>query len=455
MSDTNQSRTDVAAVGSIAFTSPSLTGGDTFAIAGTVSGDGYYYLLVYDTVNRYYVWARGGLGSLLSGMALPQNYVIHYFKVSSNFNVPWPTNVNNMYFVPYNDPGGNDQTGLTNTVMAAVTDNAGAVRLSLQTYSTGSVGVKLNSYDPIGIFSTGNLQVGYHYIFTNAQNTVPNIPVFLEQGLLDGSTTYGGLPYGIGPLAPVATQVQAVIFPLNWWPSNGGLCNAQVTSGPDTANLAYNICDRYRVMVGTTSSFYTNNCTNMTVIRGNTQLTDCAATGGYMYYLPDVDPAQGCGKGWNYTDTYFVDMTDTGITAVANPYGGCYDQTQFCVCTYDTTGKASCTVAARSSDTCKQIRTDPCPNCSNCTKNCSAGQDCSTDQYCPNCKPTCDPSICTPTHNVTWWAWLIIIILAVILLFLLLTVLHKSTKSNLDTNDSKYSEKDHAEPAKKVSEKYI
>lgn len=452
MTDTIQSRTDVAAVGTIANTSPSLNGGDTFAIAGTVSGDGFYYLLVYDNTNRYYVWMRGALGSILSAQPLPSQFQIHYFRACPNFNLPWPFNTNTLYFIPYNDPAGTDQTNLTNTVMSATIDSAGTSRLSLETYSTSSAGVKLNSFDPVGIFNIGNLQVGYHYIFNNAQNAQPTIPLYLEQGILDSTSSYGGIPYGVGSLSITTSSPQAVIFPLNWWPSNGGLCDAMLSETADSANLAYSMCDRFRVMVNTTASFYTNNCTNISTIRGNTQLTDCAVTGGYMYYLPDIDPAQGCGKGWDFANTYFIDMTDTGIVGVANPYGGCYGQTQFSVCSYTgTTGMPTCTVAARNSETCKDVRQDPCPNCSNCTNNCSNGQECTTDQYCPNCKPLCDSDTCPPTHNIPWWAWLIIIILAVILIFLLLTVLHKSTKSTIDKTDNDYSEKDHAKPAKKES----
>jgi len=449
MTDTIQSRTDVVAVGAIAFTSPSLAGGDTFVIAGTVSGDGFYYLLVFDSTNRYYVWMKGGLGSLLSSQALPQGFQIHYFRVGPNFDLPWPGNTNTWLFVPYNDPTGSDQTGLTNTVMAASTDSAGNARLSLETYSSASNGVRVDSFDPVGVFNTGNPQVGYHYNFSNLQGTAVNVPIYLEQGTLDSTSPYGGIPYGVGPLSLSGSIVQAVIFPLNWWPSNSGQCNAQVTETPEIANLAYSMCDRYRVMVGTTSSFYTTNCVNIDTLRGNTQLTDCAVTKGYMYYLPDIDAAQGCGQGWDFQNTYFIDMTETGIVGVANPYGGCYNQTQFCVCTYDTTGKAGCTVAAKNSDTCKQVRADPCPNCSNCTSNCAKGEDCTPSQYCTNCTAVCDASVCPSAHNIPWWVWLIIIILAVILLLLLFTVLHKSTKKDLDKTDTKYSEKDHATPAKK------
>lgn len=423
----NQSRTDVAAVGSMAYNV------DTFVIAGVVNGDPYYYALVYNINTKSYIWMRGGLGTLLSSSQLPQGYAFHFFKTSQNLALGnWPNNTSNLTFTPFNDVAGNDQTGLVGLGLVTTTGS-----LTLANATASFPGINLNSYDPIGIFSTGNVQVGYRYFFDEPQ---PNIPVFLDQGPLPSSSSYGGLPAGLGGQSGIfSSDVSVVFLPTNWWPSNGGLCNTQITPSPSIINLTYSTCDRYRVMVGTDqpAEFYTNYCTSIDSLRGNTQLTDCMITKGYMYYLPTSIPGASCGRPWNFQNDGFLDMTDTFIGAVDNPYGGCYssNNTKFEICTFTAQQNAICVPATKTTDPCENVKSTPCPNCPNCTNNCQAGQGCKVN--CDKCKVDC--STCNLTKfDLSWWAWLILIILVVIVLWALLHLLHNKSRKGSESHQKYY-----------------
>lgn len=434
---TPKSRSDVAVVGQLAFTSPALNGGDTFLMAGVNSGDGYYYLLMYDTNANIYSWLRGGLGNLLSGLSPPTGFAYHYFKVAQNPNITWSTTLNSFFFVPFNDVNGTDQTGLEGKVMVITTDVNNVSKLTLTVPTNTEFGVKINSFDPVGIFGVGNIQVGYRYFFENSAGLIPTIPVYLDQGLISETETYGGLPFGLGNQSITASNTTNMTpFMLNWWPSNAGACNKSLSDSNQISNVAYHICDRYGALINEPSTnFWTNNCLNVDAVRGNAQVTDCAITGGYMYYLPTFNPATGCGTPWAPGDG-FEDMTDTFISEVGNPYGGCFGQKSFSGCTYGSAGLAICKEMNKNDQSCEQIRSDPCPNCPNCLgSNCNEGQGCPVD--CNKC--TLDCTTCQTVFKTPWWVWLILIVLGVIFLWLILALFHSSSKKNTDFHEKEYS----------------
>lgn len=442
-----QFRDDVAAVGLIAYDV------DVFVIGAIISNDPSYHLLVYETSTASYVYLEGAIGSLLGPNAsLPAGYTLHYFKASQGA-APYPQSMSHVVLTPYTDPAGTTPVTSGAVLYPTVASN-GVCTLTIQVPAAGWPGLQLASNDPIEAPSIGQPALGYKYTFyasalqTGKLAIQASTPVYQAQGNYDAATspTLQGIPFGINPsLVTEGSSYSAIFLPLNWWIGVGSdpsvaVCSTQVsTTGGTLQNLIWSMCDRFGALGagGTTSAFYTANCTNIDSYRGNINQSDCVITQGAMYYLPDgftgstgqpaTQAPSRCGIGWA-PNTSFRDMTDSTITGVANPYGGCWSPAQLGdpgVCQFGSTGTAACAPLDLTSSTpCTTVDT------SNCTTNCDLAtvSDCTND--CSSCAPDCaDANIKTSPSTLMW---IIIAILAVIAIGLFLMVMHDGTKKKQD-----------------------
>lgn len=457
-------RTDLATVGMVAWKT------DVFVLGGLILNNPSYHLLVYDSSANQYVMLEGGIGSFLSSNGqLPSPYVLHYFTATQGRIVTYPQSMFHMILTPFLDAGGTVPAAANGTVFPLVDKNNNCI-LQLGTLTSTFPGIMFDSTDPIEFPSTGNPLCGYKYnLYASPIQTgqaspiLASIPIYQRSGVLptgtDPTTTpYGGLPFGV--LSPPQLEVGSytmAFLPLNWWLSSDSenkVCQTQISSSFDFSNVVYNICPRFTTLTpgSSTTGFNLSTCQNIGSFVGNTRQSDCQASSGKLYYVPDgysgVSPTQvatttplECGKAWG-PNTTFINLVGATITNINNPYGNCnirgVTQAAPSYCSYGANNVATCIAIPQSSSSSAEETlynltlvedTPPCTddnNCANCSFDCST--DCSTancPNACSNCPPVCDnlPAI----KSVPGWMWILIAILAIIMVALFFLVMHEGS----------------------------